>query len=383
MRIRALKPGFFRNETLCELSSWHRLAFAGLWCSADRDGRLEDRPKRLKADIFPYDDLDLDAILWDLAKAGFIIRYAVDGRNYIAIPKWTKHQHPRQDENASTLPPHERGTVRSDGSHGSTSPVSIAAEIVERPVSSAIAGVYFIESNGFVKIGVSSDCNARIARLLRMSPNSRVLGVIRCESIEAAEEREEALHRQFDGDRQNHEWFRLTPDIERLIAADSSPSLNSDATVTAEASPQRMGNGRWEVGDGKWGTPTALSPPATRAACRSADLVELWNATTKPPIPRCREVTEDRRRKIRQRLARRPDLAEWRAIFERIQGSSFCRGDTGSRDGRTPWVADFDWIVRNDTNAAKVLEGKFDDRAAPMLGKQSSRLLQAIANLEG
>lgn len=287
MRIRALKPGFFRNETLCELSSWHRLAFAGLWCSADRDGRLEDRPKRLKADIFPYDDLDLDAILWDLVHAGFIVRYTVQLRDLIWIPTWDAHQHPRQDEAKSTLPPYVMGSDRVSGIDATTSPVS--------------------------------------------------------------------------------------------RAIDTEPSLPSDEPADA----QRMGNGRWEVGDGKWGTPTALSPPATRATCRSADLVELWNATTKPPIPRCREVTEDRRRKIRQRLARRPDLAEWRAIFERIQGSSFCRGDTGSRDGRTPWVADFDWIVRNDTNAAKVLEGKFDDRAAPMLGKQSSRLLQAIANLEG
>lgn len=104
MRIRALKPGFFRNEHLCELSPMHRLAFAGLWCCADRDGRLEDRPKRLKADIFPYDDCDMDDLLDDLAAAGFIERYAIEAARYVRIPSWAKHQHPRQDEAPSVIP---------------------------------------------------------------------------------------------------------------------------------------------------------------------------------------------------------------------------------------------------------------------------------------
>ena len=28
----------------------------GLWTQADREGRLEDRPMRLKASLFPYDE---------------------------------------------------------------------------------------------------------------------------------------------------------------------------------------------------------------------------------------------------------------------------------------------------------------------------------------
>src|SRR5438046_5988352 len=75
MRIRALKPGSFLNEQLCSLSSFHRLLYAGLWLCADRQGRLQDRPKRLKAEIFPYDDADVDELLWDLNHAGFVRRY--------------------------------------------------------------------------------------------------------------------------------------------------------------------------------------------------------------------------------------------------------------------------------------------------------------------
>jgi len=112
MRIRALKPGFFKNEHLAALSPWHRLAFEGLWLCADREGRLEDRPKRLKAEIFPYDDLDMDGLLWDLARAAFVVRYCIAGVSYISIPTWHEHQHPRPDEAESTLPTYEPATER-------------------------------------------------------------------------------------------------------------------------------------------------------------------------------------------------------------------------------------------------------------------------------
>lgn len=105
-RIRSIKPEFFDDEDLCALPFQHRLGYEGLWCQADREGRLEDRPKRLKARIFPYDDLDMDALLAELARAGFIIRYIVDGKAYIAIKpsSWQKHQRPRPDEPASQIP---------------------------------------------------------------------------------------------------------------------------------------------------------------------------------------------------------------------------------------------------------------------------------------
>jgi hypothetical protein len=65
-RSRNLKPGFFKNELLADLSPLTRLFFQGIWCEADRRGILEDRPKRLKADILPYDDADPEQMLADL-----------------------------------------------------------------------------------------------------------------------------------------------------------------------------------------------------------------------------------------------------------------------------------------------------------------------------
>jgi hypothetical protein len=99
-----LKPGFFTNEFLLELPFEYRLLFAGLWCHADRKGRLEDRPKRLRMLIFPADDVDIDAGLSALASKGFILRYEVDGQRYISIVKFLDHQKPHLREAVSTIP---------------------------------------------------------------------------------------------------------------------------------------------------------------------------------------------------------------------------------------------------------------------------------------
>jgi hypothetical protein len=108
MRIRTIKPEFFKDEQLAELSAYARLLFIGLWCLADRDGRLEDRPKRIEAEILPYDFQDVDALLQELAdhEEHFIIRYEVDGKKIIQVRTFLKHQRltSKETDTASLLP---------------------------------------------------------------------------------------------------------------------------------------------------------------------------------------------------------------------------------------------------------------------------------------
>lgn len=109
-RARNIKPGFFKNESLAECSPLARLLFAGLWCLADREGRLEDRPKRIRAEILPYDDGSVDDMLDELHKAGFILRYQVGAQQFIQVMNFTKHQNPHCREQESTIPaPVEHG----------------------------------------------------------------------------------------------------------------------------------------------------------------------------------------------------------------------------------------------------------------------------------
>jgi hypothetical protein len=106
-RARLLKPGFFKNEDLAELGPFHRLLFAGLWTIADREGRLHDRAFWIKVEVLPYDTFtptEIDEMLSDLQRAGFIRRYTVGGRRLIQIAAFLKHQSPHFKEPASELP---------------------------------------------------------------------------------------------------------------------------------------------------------------------------------------------------------------------------------------------------------------------------------------
>jgi len=104
-RARNIKPGFFMNEDLAETSFETRLLFIGLWTIADREGRLEDRPKRIKAGLFPFDSVNVDSMLTVLERLGFIQRYAAGGQAFIQIANFTKHQMPHHKEAASEIPP--------------------------------------------------------------------------------------------------------------------------------------------------------------------------------------------------------------------------------------------------------------------------------------
>lgn len=122
-RARNIKPGFFRNAELVELPVEARLLFVGLWTIADRAGRLEDRPKQIKMELFPADNFNCDDLLSDLAAIGMVARYEFGGKRYLQVINFTKHQNPHRDEKASTIPEmcqpcakQEQETIKHDAS---------------------------------------------------------------------------------------------------------------------------------------------------------------------------------------------------------------------------------------------------------------------------
>lgn len=128
MRARNLKPGFFKNEDLAETSYPARFLFQGLWCMADREGRLEDRPKRIQAELFPYDhQVDIEGLLQELeskrepdGSPAFIMRYKVGSACYIQVVNFARHQHPHIHEPESTMPApceHRASTVQAPDEH--------------------------------------------------------------------------------------------------------------------------------------------------------------------------------------------------------------------------------------------------------------------------
>lgn len=89
-RARNIKPALFKNEVLGVADPLLTLLFEGLWLLADRDGRLEDRPLRIKAEVFPYrDGLDMGSMLAWLSDEGFIVRYSAGGKAYIEVASFS------------------------------------------------------------------------------------------------------------------------------------------------------------------------------------------------------------------------------------------------------------------------------------------------------
>jgi len=109
-RIRTIKPEFFLDDELAELPIVSRMLFIGLWTLCDCEGRLEDRPKRIKAQILPFDDCDVSAALDGLHEAGFVVRYESAGGKYISVPNFRKHQRLSgiEAQSRSAIPPPER-----------------------------------------------------------------------------------------------------------------------------------------------------------------------------------------------------------------------------------------------------------------------------------
>ena len=78
-----------------------------------REGRLEDRPKRIAAQALAYDrTADVGAMLDSLEKSGFIVRFKAHGIACIQIVSFHKHQNPHIREAASELPCMEQSTAK-------------------------------------------------------------------------------------------------------------------------------------------------------------------------------------------------------------------------------------------------------------------------------
>lgn len=97
-RARNIKPSFFTNDELGELKPLARLLFIGLWTIADYKGCFEYKPKRLKVQVLPYDDCNIEELVSDLDKSGFISIYSVRGQQYGKVVNFNKHQNPHKNE---------------------------------------------------------------------------------------------------------------------------------------------------------------------------------------------------------------------------------------------------------------------------------------------
>jgi hypothetical protein len=100
VRIRSIRPEFWRSDDIARLEPEQRLTYIGLWSYADDNGVGRDDAALIAADLFAH-DLSRDPretlaritrALAQLSEGGQITRYEVNGRRFFHITSWDEHQ---------------------------------------------------------------------------------------------------------------------------------------------------------------------------------------------------------------------------------------------------------------------------------------------------
>lgn len=112
MRIRTVKPEFWRSADTAELDMFTRLLFIGLWNFVDDNGVGEDDVSLIRSDLFPretnVDELSdmIHGSLNELSQRGQVTRYRdhSTGRRYLHINAWHHQRINRPTDSKKPLP---------------------------------------------------------------------------------------------------------------------------------------------------------------------------------------------------------------------------------------------------------------------------------------
>jgi hypothetical protein len=98
-RIRSVHPSICLSETIADLTAQTERTFIRLWTHCDDYGRAVDKPRTIRAAIYPLnDDVNVQTVSDDLdalEAAGLILRYEVDGERFLFVTSWFEFQKPR------------------------------------------------------------------------------------------------------------------------------------------------------------------------------------------------------------------------------------------------------------------------------------------------
>lgn len=97
-RRRFISNGIWTNPKFVSCSIPARLLFIGLVSHADDEGRLGGHPVEVGLQVFPADRMKaekVDGLLAELSEVELVLRYSVEGRQLLEIPKFQEHQDSR------------------------------------------------------------------------------------------------------------------------------------------------------------------------------------------------------------------------------------------------------------------------------------------------
>ena len=111
--------------------------------------------------------------------------------------------------------------------------------------------------------------------------------------------------------------------------------------------------------DSRSGEKLAKQRSATEVGFGPAGLMKVWNQNC-GILPAVIKLTDQRTRLCKQRLKENPAEEYWVRVIRKMAATPFMCGQ-GPPSDRSPWRANFDWLIKNDLNHVKVSEGNYDD----------------------
>jgi len=90
-----------------------------------------------------------------------------------------------------------------------------------------------------------------------------------------------------------------------------------------------------------------------------SEVFDYWNS--KPELPKVMKITKQRAVKLKERLKEPVFASKYKAIIDLICISDFLTGRKTGKD-HDNWKVSFDWLIHNDTNYTKILEGKYNNK---------------------
>lgn len=222
-RIRTVKPEFWTDEKVVELSFPARLLFIGLLNFADDEGRMVYSPKRIKMQIFPADSMDVGKHLTELVEQKIIHVYRVDEQEFLQIVNFSLHQK-IDKRSASKIPPPN------------------GLDQLKRFNNKRTGFVYAVKQRDgtLVKIGKATNADARTNAIANSAPfPTDMIGSVETEDMSLLEV---AIHKHFKHRRTNGEWFDMTlEDIEIvknfLKSSDSARRILSEYSTNTRGVP--------------------------------------------------------------------------------------------------------------------------------------------------
>ena len=107
MPNRIIKESICTSDSIDQLTPFEETVFIRLMVNCDDFGRFDARPKILSAKLFPLKDIGVDEMrdaLSALVNADLVTVYEVDGKPFLHLNSWEKHQQTRATKSKYPAP---------------------------------------------------------------------------------------------------------------------------------------------------------------------------------------------------------------------------------------------------------------------------------------